>query len=262
MIPDSVVAEMRCVALQRYPHEAVMAYWADGSWQEFANVHSKPKGAWMVSEADEAHLEANPPLVLVHSHPSGCAEPSDLDTLQQIKSGYVWAVMAVQGDGTTPDSCGELNYWGDGAPHAPLLGRTYLWGVRDCYTVVQAFFAQHGIHIPAVPRIRNALSYPPSHKWAFDPFGYWIGKQGLWREIDAWDAEPGDVLTYRLSHHFHDHCAVVLGEGKYLEQRGDRLSGVRFHLSSYLEQRGARYYRLKGYNAKDRASWRIEGALS
>ena len=68
-------------------------------------------------------------------------------------------------------------------------------------------------------------------------------------------------MTYKLTHHFNDHCAVFLGEGKYLEQRGDQTSGIRYHLNSYLERKGARFYRLKGYNAKDRATWSIEGSL-
>ena len=160
-------------------------------------------------------------------------------------------------------SCTGPEYFGDGSPHLqePLIGRQYLWGVRDCYTLVQGFFAQNGIHIPSVPRVFLPMSEKPSHAFAHKPFDHWIEKQGIWSVIDHWHAEPGDTVTYRLSHHFRDHCAVYLGEGKYLEQRGTSASRIRYHESSYLEQRGARFYRLKGYNAQDRATWRIETPL-
>lgn len=263
MLAAEVVDELKRLARQRYPHEMVVACYDDGTWQEFANVHPKPCGAWSVSEADEAAIKARPPLVLVHSHPSGIPEPSDLDTQVQIECGYVWAVIAVDGDGQHVTRVGEPEYFGDGAPHAPLLGRTYLWGVRDCYTLIQGYFALQGISIPTVPRCRWPLQASGHHPYARNPFVHFIEKQGLWTKLDGeWEMEAGDVVVYQMTHTFLDHCAVYLGEGKYLEQTARRLSGIRFHLSSYLERKNACYYRLKGYNAKDRASWRIEGAVS
>lgn len=265
MIPNHVTAEMRKLAMLRYPCEAVFAYWADGTWRELVNTGEAPRDMFALSPSDNRLLEQSPPLVLVHSHCKGpdSARPSDEDTLSQFDAGYTWGIICVSGwtDNLGKhhfNSCTGPEYFGAHRPHEPLLGRSYLWGVRDCYTLVQGYYAQQGIVIPSVPKVFAPLREAPSHKFAHKPFDYWIEELGLWDEIKPWNAEPGDAVTYRLTHHFRDHCAVFLGESKYLEQRGTSLSCIKHHNEAYLEKKGARYYRLKGYNAQDRALWQIK----
>lgn len=262
MIPADTVAEMRLAAIASYPREAVFAYWPDGSWRELDNIHSQPRAAFRVGGDDLKLLEAKPPLVLVHTHTSGNPEPSDLDTAQQLRCGYVWAIMCLSGNGTDEVyQCSDPEYFGNGAPPAPLIGRQYLWGVRDCYTLVQGYYAINGAPIPCVPRVREPGQYKPNHPYAYNLFNYWIPRCGF-KPIATHLVMPGDVVVMNVSHAYPDHCAVVLGEGKYLEHTATRSSGVRHHRSDVLERMNARYYRHKDSNAKDRSSWSIEGPLS
>lgn len=263
MITADVTAEFKRIAAERFPNEAVMAYWPDGTWRELTNQHPRPQGEFLIRGEELKLLQRKPPLVLVHSHTSGHAFPSDDDTVAQIASGYVWAVISVQGTGDaekgyTLGRIGDPEYFGDGAPQAPLHGRRYLHGVRDCYTLLQSFYAKQGIHIPTCPRVLRPDTYPRNHPYAHDLFGFHIRKQGLWTRIQAYELEPGDAVLFELSHPFHDHCAVYAGEGKYLEQTALRRSGFTTYERSYLSERNAHYYRLKDYNAQDRASWCFE----
>ena len=253
---------MKRIAVQRYPHECVFAYWPDGTWQEFKNVHHKPRGAWALGVNDLLLLNQRPPLVLLHTHPSGIPSPSDLDTVMQLRHGYAWGIMALRGNGE--DRVYEVlepEYWGPGAPVEPLTGRSYLWGIRDCFSLVRDFYALQGIEVPNVPRVTNPGDYPPNHEYAHNYFAHWIPRVGF-KEIEPHQKAFGDVAVVQLAHPYPDHCAIYLGEHKYLEHTATRASEIRTHHYDRLSRMNARYYRWKKCNAKTRASWSLEGPLS
>lgn len=256
MLPPQIVAEMKAIAAARYPNEAVFAYWSEDDWRELHNIHPHPRNAFKVSSEDDLYCLENPPAVLIHTHCSGQAHPSDLDTVKQIASGYPWGIIAV--DGTTDPVSGrhlvhsisDPEFFGSGSPIEPLIGRSYLWGVRDCYTLVQSYYAVQGIRLPCVPRVLNGNCR----------FNEWIPKVGF-RRIEPHQVEPGDVGVWQLAHSYPDHCAVYLGEGRFLEQVALRRSGIQHHRFDVLARRNANYYRFKDSNAQDRASWSIDRPL-
>lgn len=251
MIPDRVVSEMKAIAITRYPHEAVFAYWSEDDWRELTNTHGQPRGAFTVGSDDLKACLDRPPRVLVHSHTTGTASPSDIDTLNQLRCGYPWGIISLEGDdaGQVWSAKGP-EYFGVGAPMAPLIGRSYLWGVRDCFTLVQAYFTAQGKTVACVPRVDGGNNR----------FNDWIPKLGF-KSIEGHQLEPGDVVVMQLSHTFPDHCAVYLGEGQFLEHIAKRLSGIQFHRRDVLERWNANYYRLKDSNAQDRSSWSIDRPL-
>ena len=241
-----------------------MAVWADGTWEELENRHRAPQGAFSLSTEDTARLMSRPPLVLLHSHCHGSAEVSDADSLCQRASGWTWGIVAV-----TVNEYGEVyhvatpEYFGPLAPRPPLEGRTYLWGVRDCFTLLRDYYAEQGITLGDVLRIRTPAIYPASH-WAHRYFDHWIKQLGF-KEVARHERLPGDAVTMQVEGAMQaNHCAIYMGEGKYMQQFTKRTSGIfqTDHEDRYLERTSARFYRLKAANAKSRSTRSVQGAAS
>jgi cell wall-associated NlpC family hydrolase len=95
----------------------------------------------------------------VHSHTSGPetntdgtlvkadGSPTKEDMASQIASGWPFGISVV--DETT---CGNPVWWGDSLPIRPLIGRGFLHGINDCYSLVRDWHRLQGIHFDDVPR--------------------------------------------------------------------------------------------------------------
>lgn len=262
MIEAAVLDAITDIAKDRYPHEAVFAVWPNQHWEELKNISPYPKLAWELSGQDIVRLITKPPLVLIHSHPGGNAFPSDEDSRQQIEWKWPWGIIALHGNGVTCDSASPPVYWGDKVPKKPLLGREYIWGIQDCFAVCRDFYTLNGKRVPDVPRLFDPMIYTAEQcPWASDVMGHWFPKLGL-KEIKLHQLEAGDAVSIKWRQSQHDHAMIYLGDNKYLEHHRGRLSEIRHRTVAYLIDRDARFYRWKASNAKDRASWQIEGPLS
>ncbi len=261
MISQETWQAIRPTFVERYPCEAVVAVWEDGSWQEFANVHPLPERAFRIGPEDSAKLLMRPPHVLIHSHCSrGVVEhldwPSDPDSAQQIASGWTWGIVAVAG--SVEGDILSVKYpvfWGDAVPRQPLLGRSYHWVLSDCFTLMRDYHRSVGIHYRDVPRVRDPnvtdaegnLYYPRDH-WAHRYYPHWIKELGF-VPVDHADRKPGDACFRRGDDSGHlDHCAVYLGEGKYLEITEKRTSyeNIPEDEEKFWMETRARFYRWKG----------------
>lgn len=246
MIPAEVWAQICPVFVSRAPQEAIVAYWGPDNWKELPNVCDTPEKEFALTPEDVADLYDQPPLVLLHSHCNGSAEVSDLDSQMQQGSDMTWGIVAV-----TMNEYGEVlgvaapEYFGPDAPRPPLLGRRFLWGVRDCFTLVRDFYAiELGIELRDVPRIRNTSLYPEGH-WSKDYFHKASELLDLY-EVKRHERLPYDIVSMCVEDALTaNHCAVYLGEGKYLQQFNDRTSCVfqTDHEKRYLEKYGTRFYR-------------------
>lgn len=144
---------------------------------------------------------------IVHSHPDGGVLPSDLDKLQIELHCVPWVIVAVskQAYGDEPafgvyEPCGYK---------PPLLGRSYIHGVQDCYAIVKDFYSREfEIELPDFSR-SEAWWEDPNH----DPLYDQNFAQAGFFEVDKNDLQYGDVLLCRVGRTHHvNHALIWLGD--------------------------------------------------
>jgi proteasome lid subunit RPN8/RPN11 len=225
LLSDEQWKEIKPVFVKAWPNEAIVAVWPD-RWEQIENVSPAPAFAFQISEADNARLQLDPPLLMLHSHPNGDSTPSDEDTLGQLATGWAWGIVAVHAAApafaVTAVDYPEL--WGDCVPIAPLEGRSYLWGIRDCWTLARDYLRLQGHCVPNCPRALVPSRYPSGH-WGHDQFAYWPKKLGF-KEVARHNRKPGDVFLLCFRSRTQNHCGIWLGEGRILHQPGGQNSHI------------------------------------
>jgi len=222
VLTDELWTEIKPVFIRAWPNEAIVAIWDDGTWREFPNVCDQPTHGFELAHEDKAVLLDRRPALFLHSHPHGSAEPSDRDTESQIATGWTWGIVPVHGNMSGVYDIGFPEIWGPEKPVEPLLGRSYLWGVRDCWTLCEDYYRAHEGKLDPIPRVREPGPHHP-HARGRDPFRYWPPVLGFER-IDRDQRQPGDLVIMFWNSPIANHCAVYLGEGKYLHQLINRHS--------------------------------------
>lgn len=245
LLSDELWNEIKPVFSRAFPREAIVAIWPNGEWRELANAGATPTQEFRLTHEDHASLLKRKPALFLHSHPNGSPEPSDLDSLNQLATGWTWGIVCVTGN-----AAGQVydvaypEIWGPDAPVLPYEGRQYLWGVRDCVTLVTDFYARdRGVQLERVPRLRNPN--PLDGKQA-DPFRHWPAKMGF-KPIERHERRPGDLAVMFWNSPVANHCAVYLGEGSYLHQLINRCSEkwMPKDEETVLERYAVQFWRLK-----------------
>lgn len=232
-LPASLWEEIKPIFIRAWPCEAIVAIWPDG-WRELRNVHSAPALGFCFSEEDRAALLARKPLVVLHSHPNGTRQPSDDDTVGQLAWAFPYGIVAIDAEVTTGQifAAHYPECWGAGLPIPPLLGRSYLWAVRDCLTLCQDYYTLQGVKLPRIPRSREPSIYPKGH-WGHDQFLSEPERLGL-KLLKRHERQPGDITRWITKGNRYNHCAIYLGDGQFLHQPVDQASVI--HTTDHEER--------------------------
>lgn len=148
---------------------------------------------------------------IVHSHPNGNAEPSEVDRVQMGVHGIDWVI------------CG-FGYHADGEQYfnikchkpkvyqAPLLGREYHHGVQDCYSLVQDYYSRElDITLPSFARSDDWWENP-NHEPLYEKN---FAKAGFIKMQDETDLQKHDVILCRVGRTHHvNHALIYVGDGK------------------------------------------------
>lgn len=177
-----------------------------------------------IDARDYVHL--GEPEIVVHSHPHGPLFPSVADQIGQRDSFRPWALIALDETQVAP-----ALVWGDEVLPAPLIGRTFLHYVADCYTLIRDVYrlgregcALQGIDWPLaaidLPNYVRGDAWWKTGGSFYDVEPFKIG----FREVQGDDVQPGDIFLRRIKSNVLNHGGVLLNGGMILHHLPGRLS--------------------------------------
>lgn len=162
---------------------------------------------------------------VLHSHPDGQYWPSAADMRGQMASGLAWGVIALD-----IDRISDPVLWGN-VPIPPIIGRTFLSGVTDCFSLMRDTFrlgkdklAEQGIDWPLDPV--EIADQPRDDAW-------WEMGQNLYldhfsergfRQVKFEEARPADVFLCMIRSDRYNHGGLLLRNNLILHHLPGRLS--------------------------------------
>lgn len=169
------------------------------------NIADQPESRFEISSDDWLRAQWQGDVVaVVHSHPGGPDYLSEADRAIQKHTACEWWLVA-NGDIRRFRNC------------LPLLGREFLHGTTDCYTLIRDAYHLAGIELPNAEREDN----------------WWLGEQELYLEncvgagfsrIADGNLQPGDVVLICLGSARANHAAIYCGDQTILHHAPHRLS--------------------------------------
>lgn len=221
-LADHVLSDFEAHVLAEYPKEACGLVVAD-KYLACTNVADEPLQDFKISAVDYMTAKAQGDITCVlHSHPyakdakqmSPPEWPSTRDMESWLGNSHPWGIVATEGDGFT------RMVWLDDTNPEPLIGREFIHGVNDCYSVVRDWFRrERGITLKNFAR----------------GYGWWDMNKNLYsenfasagfEEVAVDHIQIGDVLLMKIggAQVIH-HAAVVTGNNEITHHMFHRLSG-------------------------------------
>ena len=161
-------------------------------------------------------------IAIVHSHPDASATPSQADRVSCEESRLPWHIVSwPHGELHTLKPCGY---------EAPLVGRRFVHGVLDCWSLVRDWYArERGIHLPDFERHDGWWNDGASDLYTEHLLA--CGATIVWQQGDpvpqsGLPLEVGDVIQMQIRSRngVPNHAGVYVGDGRMLHHLYERLS--------------------------------------
>lgn len=179
------------------------------------NISESPTVEFVIDTKIYNRLDKKPGIKAIwHSHTNGNKKftAADVDLVNRTQKPLV--LYSVQHN--------ELKAV-DPSGNTPLLGREFVYGVADCFSLVRDWYKQErSIELPNYPRSSDDPVWDKS-EWD------WIDKEYArlgFKPVER--PEYGDVIAMSLGSNTLgiNHMAVYLGEDKFIHQLNDRVSRI------------------------------------
>jgi cell wall-associated NlpC family hydrolase len=221
----TAIAEWKQYAINCMPNEAV-GFLTEAGFVPATNSSADPKNHFKVS--GEEFLMAGEVIGILHSHTAGYTDPvtgltsspqafpSKLDMENQIASDVPWGLSVV-----SSESASEPIWWGDTLPIRPLVGRPFIHGVTDCYSLGRDWHRLQGIEFPDFPR--DHAWWEPEYPDAPDMYLEGFESAGF-VQVHRTDPIPGDCFVCSIRSKKRNHAGVYIGNGMILHHLSGHLS--------------------------------------
>lgn len=176
-----------------------------------SNIAATPDEHFILNPEDYAAAEDMGEIVaVVHSHPTSRPQPSPADQISCNNNGLPWIIV-------NP----KTEEWGECNPTAfelPYVGREFVFGVVDCYSLLRDWYKRElGLTLADFPRRdqfweRGENLYVEGYK-----------SQGF-RQVPFDELQYGDGILMQLSAELPNHGAIYLGDQQILHHVQGRLS--------------------------------------
>jgi len=164
---------------------------------------------------------------IVHSHPDAHAAPSKADMKGQVQTDVPWVIIPLDKETTL-----EPIRWGEKDYIAPLIGRSFIHGVTDCYSLLRDCFRLG----------KEKLELQGIHDWPYEAIeldefprddAWWEGEEDLYAqnfktqgfvEIPFAEAKAGDCFLTKIRSDKYNHAGVLVNDDLILHHLPQRLS--------------------------------------
>lgn len=213
LVPEVMAHAARCA-----PRECCgLAVRAQGGLVYWPCENRASTGAeFEIAPEDLAAAEdAGPVVGVCHSHVYLPATPSMADRVSAARTGVPWLIVAWP--------TGQAEVLEPNAFDAPLVGRPFVHGVLDCYSLIRDYYRMElGIALPNFPRADEWwLAGGDLYRQHFADAGF---VQVAGSEFDAGLLQPHDVLLMQVASPVLNHGAVYLGDNTILHHCAHQLS--------------------------------------
>ena len=215
MFKDSIVQAIRKHAFAEYPRESCGLI-VNNKYLPQINVSSTPNDAFEMEHDVYLKYETLGIDAVIHSHTNGNESPSSADMSGQLSTNLTWGLVVTDGN-----YCSEPYFWGGTTPRADLCGRSYHFGIHDCYSLIRDYYHEHlNINLGEVPRDSTVLASGAGlyldnyHRLGF-------------HKINAMEARVGDVFLAQIASNTVNHGGVLYStDGRILHHLHGHLSAT------------------------------------
>lgn len=217
MNTDNLLKYVIDQARKEYPNETCgyVATNKDGEHKYIPckNAAKDPVNTFFIEPLEYINIcmEYSSPLILCHSHTDEPSTPSDNDIQACNTNAIPWFILSYP---NTEDSTMLFP-----ENKNKFIGRDYVYGIMDCYTIVRDFYKLYDIIM--LNHYREEDFWNKGYSQYLDSYE----KEGFIRQDkNLQDLEFGDMVLFNIRCDLPNHAGIYIGDGKLLHQPQGRLS--------------------------------------
>lgn len=198
LLTNEQVQHVKDQAIEQYPNEIIFLLTEQNGLYQVDNIADDITKEFLVSSADMQRALSENLIAVIHSHPDFEPCPSAADMRSQIATDVNYGIVATDGVNAT-----DVYFWGKDIEKNPLVGRGFIHGIQDCYSLIKDYYAQE-LNI-------ELDEYPRDWEWwnkGDDLYSFNVDKQGFIR-VD--EPQKGDMIFMQIRSNVPNHGAVYIG---------------------------------------------------
>lgn len=199
------------------------------------NIAFDKINTFTIDPKDWAITETKGDIVgIFHSHTNCEPTPTDADKYSAEKLGIKWWI--VNPTQNKWDSYEPIGY------AQSLIGRPWVWGVYDCWTLTRDYYKDHGL------KLKDFVRPEDPEEFAQNPlFEKYYAELGFRDLLYDEPLKIGDSLLFSIYGNGLNHVGVYVGNSEILHHIQGRLSGREYY-GEYLQKNTGKRLRHESYN--------------